>query len=301
MHRPRGLIGMSTSIASNSLPLSNASAARHGDGSGAAPALDIWVMSGFQFLHNGVELQLSDTAERLIAVLAVKGRPLHRLRLSAMFWPEASEKQALANVRSALWRITGAPHDALDIGPRSLGIAASVQVDLRTSEAFARQVLDRTRVMTEHQLLASAAHLQDDLLAGWYDEWAIQEAERWRQLRMHALEAAARRLSESGHYAAALDTALLAVEADPLRESAHAEVIRTHLAEHNQSEAIRAFDRCCSVLRNELGLEPSDHLRDLVNSSTNRLTLAPGGVGFPRIRGNPALHPGNFLSTATGI
>jgi DNA-binding SARP family transcriptional activator len=268
---------MSKSIAANALPPGSPSLsfATGADRSGVAPALEIQVMSRFQLLHDGVELQLSETAERLFAVLAVKGRPLHRLRLSALFWPEASEKQALANLRSALWRLRWPSQDALEIGPRSLSIAASVRVDLRISEAFAHQLLDPTSVLTDNRLKETPALLQDDLLAGWYDDWAIQESERWRQLRMHALEAAARRLSDSGQHAAALDVALLAVEADPLRESAHAQVIKAHMAEHNQSEAIRAFDRCCSILRNELGLEPSEHLRALVNSSTNRLALAP--------------------------
>ena len=231
-------------------------------------------MNGFQLLHDGVEVQLSETAERLLAVLAVKGKSIHRLKLSAMFWPDASEKQALANLRSALWRLNGPAHDALDIAPRSLSIATSVRVDLHASQDLAHRILDRTSVLTDDQLLATATHLQDDLLAGWYDEWAIQEAERWRQLRMHALEAAARRLGEATHFAAALDIALLAVEADPLRESAHTEVIKAHLAEHNHSEAIRAYDRCCSILRDELGLEPSEHLRTLVKRSTLPVTPA---------------------------
>lgn len=237
------------------------------------------MLSGFLLLQDDVEVQLSETAERLLAVLAVKGRPLHRLKLSAMFWPDASEKQALANLRSALWRLSGPAHDALDISPRSLSIAASVAVDLHPAEALARRLLDRTSTLTEDQLLVSAGPLQDDLLVGWYDDWAVQESERWRQLRMHALEAAARRLGESGHFAAALDTALTAVAADPLRESAHTEVIKAHLAEHNQSEAIRAFDRCCSLLRDELGLEPSESLRTLIRSSTASEALIYQGDG----------------------
>jgi DNA-binding SARP family transcriptional activator len=263
---------MSDSIAPNAASPATLSSTPPVDPAVAASAVEIRVMSGFQLLHHGVEVQLSEAAERLLGLLAVKRKPLQRLRLSAMFWPEASEKQALANLRSTLWRLTGPPHDALDIGPRSLNIAPSVRVDLRTAEACAHQILDRTSVLTEQELLATPAHLQDDVLAGWYDDWAVQESERWRQRRMHALEAAARRLGDAGHFAAALDTALLAVEADPLRESAHTEVIRAHLAEHNQSEAIRAFDRCCSILRNELGLEPSESLRSLVSSSTRPMT-----------------------------
>jgi hypothetical protein len=75
------------------------------------------------------------------------------------------------------------------------------------------------------------------------------EAEDWRQLRLHALEALAGRLAASA-----------AVRAEPLRESAHAALIQVHLAEDNQSEALREFTRYRTPLHAELGLEPTPRL-----------------------------------------
>ena len=51
---------------------------------------------------------------------------------------------------------------------------------------------------------------------------------------------------------------------EPLRESARAAVIRVHLAEGNQSEALREFARYRTLLRAELGLEPTEQLHRLV-------------------------------------
>jgi hypothetical protein len=48
-----------------------------------------------------------------------------------------------------------------------------------------------------------------------------------------------------------------AIRAEPLRESAHAAPIRIHLAEGNQSEALREFDRYRRLLQAELGLQPT--------------------------------------------
>ena len=50
--------------------------------------------------------------------------------------------------------------------------------------------------------------------------------------------------------------ALTATSVDPLRESARNVLIRLHLAEHNQSEALREFDRYRRLLRSELDLDP---------------------------------------------
>jgi DNA-binding SARP family transcriptional activator len=56
------------------------------------------------------------------------------------------------------------------------------------------------------------------------------------------------------------------VRAEPLRESAHAALIQLHLAEGNQSEAVREFTRYRALLNAELGLEPTLPLRQLIGN-----------------------------------
>jgi DNA-binding SARP family transcriptional activator len=71
-------------------------------------------------------------------------------------------------------------------------------------------------------------------------------------------------LSMSGHHAEAIQAALAAVRLEPLRETAHAALIRAHLAEGNRSEALRQFTRCRNMLAVELAVEPSEFLRKLI-------------------------------------
>ena len=108
------------------------------------------------------------------------------------------------------------------------------------------------------------AALSADLLPDWYDDWAIVEAEDWRQLRLHALDALTERLLAGGRFADAAGAALASVKAEPLRETAHAALIRVHLAEGNQAEALAAFERFRELLREELDIEPSPMLEALV-------------------------------------
>jgi DNA-binding SARP family transcriptional activator len=96
-----------------------------------------------------------------------------------------------------------------------------------------------------------------ELLPDWDDPWLDAERERLHQLRLHVLEAAARQLADQGHYGLALESALAALRADDLRESAHRAVISIHLAEGNVAEARRAFDLCRRTFVEELGIEPS--------------------------------------------
>jgi DNA-binding SARP family transcriptional activator len=103
-----------------------------------------------------------------------------------------------------------------------------------------------------------------DLLPDWYDDWAVADAEEWRQLRLHALDALAGRLTAAGRFADATSAALAAVKAEPLRETAHAALIRVYLAEGNRAEALTAYEHYRELLSSELGLEPTGRIQALI-------------------------------------
>jgi DNA-binding SARP family transcriptional activator len=146
-----------------------------------------------------------------------------------------------------------------------LGLAEGVAVDLRHAQALARRLLDPSVTPGRSELGAPAmAALSTDLLPDWYDDWVLAEAEDWRQLRLHALEALTRRLAAAGRLGEAAGAARAAVRAEPLRESGHAALIQVHLAEGNQSEAVREFTHYRALLRAELGLEPTQRLYQLI-------------------------------------
>jgi DNA-binding SARP family transcriptional activator len=138
-------------------------------------------------------------------------------------------------------------------------------VDLRDAQALAHRLLNPAQLPQDADLTSAAvARLSAELLPGWYDEWVLLAAEDWRQLRLHALEALAGALTGMRLFGAATAAARAAVCIEPLRESAQAALIRVHLAEGNQSEALRDFDRYCRLLHTELGLAPTHQLHDLV-------------------------------------
>jgi DNA-binding SARP family transcriptional activator len=153
----------------------------------------------------------------------------------------------------------------LQVSKLELGLAEGVTVDIRHAQKLARRLLDPAVTPKQSDLSAAAiVILSGDLLPGWYDDWVLVEAEDWRQLRLHALETLADRLAAVGCWGQAADAARAAVRAEPLRESAHAALIKVHLAEGNQSEAVREFTHYRALLHAELGLEPTLRLRGLI-------------------------------------
>jgi len=126
---------------------------------------------------------------------------------------------------------------------------------------MARAVLDGDRAAPRKAVRVLAC---EDLLLGWYDDWVLLERERLRQLRLYALEQLSSRLLATGDVARAAEAALEAVAVEPLRETAHAALIRAHLAQGNRAEATRQLQRLAELLDKELGEKPSPMVTDLL-------------------------------------
>jgi DNA-binding SARP family transcriptional activator len=201
----------------------------------------------------------------LLSFLALRDRVVLRGSVAGALWPDVSESHAHASLRSSLLRIPDSARAVVTVTDSELCLADGVNVDIRDAQALAQGLLEDRVPWAEHDVdRDTIARLSFDLLPGWHDEWVVPEAEEWRQLRLHALEALTDHLAARRRFGDATTAAMAAIKAEPLRESAHAALIRVHLAENNQSEALRQFDRYQDLLRTALGLEPTSRLRALV-------------------------------------
>jgi DNA-binding SARP family transcriptional activator len=230
------------------------------------PKARLSVLGSFDYSIGGhAQPVLSGSSQRLLALLVLRDRRMSRVAAAGTLWPEAGDSQAFSSLRTALVRLDPMSRKAVVASTADLRLADSVGVDFRDSQSLAHRLLDFEVVPQADDLNAAAlALLSMDLLPDWYDDWVLVEAEDWRQLRLHALEALAQRLTTAGRLAEAAGAALAAVNAGPLRETSRRALINIHLAEGNQSEAIAEFDRYRTLLQAELGVEPTEGLRDLI-------------------------------------
>ena len=203
-------------------------------------------------------------SQRLLAFLALRDRAVTRTAIAGTLWPEASEEHAHASLRSALSRLNEIERTVVRVTFQDLSLADGVSIDIRDARLLTHRLLNPGTGRDSDLSDQAIATLSVDLLPDWYDEWAVVEAEDWRQLRLHALDALAERLTAAGRYADATSAALAAVKAEPLRETAHAALVRVYLAEGNRAEALSAFEHYRALLRAELDLEPTPLIQALV-------------------------------------
>lgn len=222
------------------------------------------LLKGFK-LHRGREIaRLPWNAQRVVAFLALHDTPLRRDHVAQSLWLDVPEPRAAANLRTALWRIHQLDYQVVESERDEIQLAESVVVDVRDVAAKARRLLDAGFEEAKADLTVEA--LDADLLPGWYEEWVLLEQERFRQLRLHALEALCNRLVGEKRFAEAVQAGLTAVASEPLRETAQCALIAAFLAEGNVVDAIRQYHSYQSLLRDSLGLDPGPQLHELVRS-----------------------------------
>jgi DNA-binding SARP family transcriptional activator len=240
------------------------------------PALRLHLLGAFKLILNQQVVPVPTGSQRLIAFLALDDRLLPRMYVAGVLWPDVPTGRANANLRAGLWRLPAPCRLVVELSAQYLRLA-DITVDVRDATALAEQLLDRSQLCTNGQLGSCARmKLSAELLPTWYDEdWVLVERERFHQLRLHALEALCERLITAGRYGEAIDAGLAVVAAEPLRESAHRALIKAHLAEGNQGEACRQYQLCREILRDELGVEPSDALRELLSKDHRALVGPP--------------------------
>jgi DNA-binding SARP family transcriptional activator len=248
-----------------------------GVGSGAPQArLRLALIGGFVLRRDSEELRVAASGQRLIALLALKGRPVGRQQVAGLLWPDYPAERSLADLRTALWRVNQCSEKVICATPSLLRLDKAVEVDVRDLSVIARGLSQAETGQLALDLdSVRLAELAGDLLPDWYDDWLHDEREGLRQTGLHALERLARALSAAGRHAEAIQTALAAIRLEPLRESGHLTLIELHLREGNWSEARRQFQHCRRLLNAELGVEPSDAMRQLLEKDRLRGALPP--------------------------
>ena len=225
---------------------------------GASEEVVLHLLAGFGVEVAGAEVPLPGSAQRVVAFVALHERPVLRTYVAGMLWLDSPEERAAGSLRSALWRIHRHTPELVLADAETLRLGTCVRVDLRDAETQARTEL------AGGSSGAAPNELTLDLLPDWYDDWVLLERERFRQLRLRALESMCTRLAAAGRLDEALEAGLLALVGEPLRESAHRALVSLHLAEGNAAEALRQFRLCRRLLLEQLGVEPSPLMLDLV-------------------------------------
>jgi DNA-binding SARP family transcriptional activator len=206
---------------------------------------------------------LETDSRRVVAYLAVHRRPQRCTALAADLWPGLPVATATALLDESLASAAPLVTDAAD-GTVALDPAVTVDLDEAMALVRALAVVPGHPDSVPADLPVANALLGMDLLPDWTEPWLPVERERFRQIRLNALEELSSALTAAGRFADAVVTARAAVHTAPSRETARRALIEAHLAQGDIAEAVAEYDEYQELLRSSVGAPSAFGLDDLL-------------------------------------
>ncbi len=192
---------------------------------------------------------------------------LRKEEIGGLFWPDHPPPKLDGIFRSTLYRLRRSVFRRSVIyedGVYRFNRDADYWFDVDTFEELLDQA-DKSPVPGKKtDLLEEAVALyQGDYLAGVYADWCALERERLRERHLSALEALAGLHAARGNLQRAIQEYQQLVAQDPYREPVHRELMRCHYRLGDRAAAIRQYQDCSQVLRDDLGLSPEPETDEL--------------------------------------
>jgi DNA-binding SARP family transcriptional activator len=150
----------------------------------------ITMLGGFAVHRDNQALDLPPSCQRLVALTALKRRPIPRSFVCRTLWPTTRPEAASARLRTTLWRLRPLGAEALvTVTPQALVLAPDVRVDWYEAVDLIGQLLrhyppgDPDMTSELLPLLGAGA-----LLEGWTETWTEHARTTYRELRMNVLD-----------------------------------------------------------------------------------------------------------------
>lgn len=213
----------------------------------------------------------STKGQALLIYLALTGRPHTRLALASLLWPEKQDKDALANLRQAIYALRRTLPDLVIATRERVGLHPdrSMTIDVQRFERYARDGL-----AGDVEALCNAADCyRGDLLHGFFvedaepfEEWLRGERERLHRTAFQVLQLVTTYFVDQRATRRGIPYAEQLLGLEPWHEEGHYQLMQL-LAWSGQTQAALAqYEQCRHVLATELNTQPSAKVETLVDA-----------------------------------
>lgn len=262
-----------------------------------APTLQIFVFGPLTIRRGDTELTANDLGgpkpRQVLEILLMNfGSAVSKTRIMDLLWGGNHPAVALPTLESYVSVLrrhlqpgTGRSGPLRTVTGGYAIDRSVVDLDLDRFETLTKQASQAEphaalALLTEALALASAPLLGDELLPAWAEEERATHAARVGLARVMAAESAL----AVGEADTAITLGGMAVKEDPLNERAWTALILGLEQNGENTEALRAFDRCRRIIDQELGCAPGPALRD----AQTRLLRSTAAASRPEDSFGPA-------------
>ncbi|BEP13110.1 hypothetical protein acdb102_14210 [Acidothermaceae bacterium B102] len=216
-----------------------------------------------------------------LVALALAEQPVAAERLAAMVWsdePPTTWPVALRGIISAIRSASAAiglgEQRLIETTPSGYALAAGIDVDTRATAVSIREaesLLEQERYAAAlHEVGPATTREGASLLPGEDLGWLDPYRQSLDEQRLRALEIAAEAAAQLGDDFRSVSAARQMVTVAPLEERAHRALIRALDRAGDRAAAISAYERCRSLLAEQLGVDPSKETVDAYLAALGR-------------------------------
>ncbi len=268
-------------------------------------SLNVCLFGGFQLQSKGVTLPpiASKSGRSLLAyVLTRRERAQTRELLIGRLWPDLEEAKARRRLSQSLWHVQNVLGPVAGPEPVLLATPSTIRFNPRSDTwidvaEFEERLAAASGVVTQSEELEHLRRVVElyrgDFMAGFYDDWVVDQQGPLREDYVGALERLARACKSLGAYEEALGYAHQIVVQNPLHEPAHREVMRLSYLLGRHNEALFQFERLTTLLLDEMDTVPSPEttaLQEEIFAAREK-----GDRPFTPIPATPLFEPGQPL------
>ncbi len=281
--------------------------------------LEIHLLGGLEIRHNGQHVTnlVSRKAEALLAYLACNPRPYPRDLLADFLWTERSQIQAAGNLRVLLNSLRKTVEPFITINRHTVAINQQSDVWVDTL-AFERLLVDfnyNSQVKKgglparlAEQIEQALVFYQGDFLTGFFirdapdfEVWARIERERLHILAINAVQALSLHYLATHQYAPGINAVERWLHWDLLNEEAHRTLMRLLAQDGNRAAALQHYERIVTLLRQELGDDPSPETEALYHQLLDDTSSLAPREPVDRQRSLPVHIPNNLDAALSPI
>lgn len=246
------------------------------------PLLQVNFLGGFELRVGNNSLGFSyDKVRALFAYLVMEPVAHSRESLAQLLWPTIAPKTARGNLRRCLFDL----RSALAAAAPGQAHASTIRgIGALRFEATDCLLLDVREFLATHTsatdplgfLARRAALYRGEFLAGLsmpecpeFDDWLVRQRETLHRRALDLLKQLSISYEQMGDHGKALQYASRLTELDPWDEEAHRQAMRLFALNGQHGAALGQYEACCRLLKNELGVLPSEETRQLVQRIRN--------------------------------
>jgi LuxR family maltose regulon positive regulatory protein len=243
----------------------------------AAPYLQIYAFGEGQVIRDGQTLSSSDwqaaMAKELFFYILLHG-PLERDAIGVVFWPDLPAKKMRNSFHTTLHRVRRAVGTQVVVAEEGSYLLGDVSYwfDVEEFEAL----VTRARLLPPRDWQAedlwrrALALYRGDFLPEVERIWCVSKREALREMYIEALIGMGRCYEARREFEGAVDWYRQALEVDVLQEDIHRRIMHCYTEAGQRSKALVQYYRCEGVLKDELGLRPSQETRQLYERISGR-------------------------------